>query len=64
MAYKIILDKDKCIGCGSCASICPASFEMKGDKAFPKKAKVAKITCEKNAADSCPVSAISLVESK
>lgn len=64
MVYKINLDKTKCIGCGACVSICPASFEMKGDKASPKKAKISKITCEKNAADSCPVNAISITESK
>jgi ferredoxin len=55
---KITVDKEACIGCGACASICPASFELKDGKAYAKKASVAKITCEKEAADSCPVNAI------
>lgn len=57
---KIKVDRNTCIGCGSCVAICPASFEMKDGKAKEKKAQVAKITCEKEAADSCPVNAISI----
>jgi len=57
---KISVDQEKCIGCGSCAAICPKSFEMVDGKAHAKKADVKKITCEKEAADSCPVDAISI----
>lgn len=57
---KIKVDRNTCIGCGSCAAICPSSFEMKDGKAKEKKEQVAKITCEKEAADSCPVNAISI----
>ncbi|MDD5133686.1 MAG: ferredoxin [Candidatus Nanoarchaeia archaeon] len=60
---EIKVDTNKCIGCGACAAICD-NFEMKdlkgSQKAFVKKAKVAKITCEKEAADTCPVQAISI----
>lgn len=59
---KITVDKKKCIGCGACASICPSSFEMKDGKSVAKKAKVAKITCEREAMDSCPVGAIKIEE--
>ena len=59
---KISVDKKLCIGCGACVSICPGSFEMKDGKSVAKKAKVDKITCEKEAADSCPVGAISIEE--
>jgi len=57
---KIKVDKEKCIGCGACVSICPASFEMFEGKAREKKTEVKKITCEKEAAESCPVNAISV----
>lgn len=57
---KIKIDTNKCIGCGSCAAICPASFEMKDGKAHAKKTEVKKLTCEKEAAESCPVEAIVL----
>jgi len=53
------IDKNKCIGCGACVSICPATFELKAGKAVVK-AQPKKLTCEKDAADSCPVNAISL----
>jgi ferredoxin len=55
---KISVDKKLCIGCGACVSICPASFEMKDGKSVAKKSKIDKITCEKEAAESCPVAAI------
>ena len=57
MSVKV--DAKKCIGCGACASICPATFDMKNGKAIIKK-QPSKITCEKDAKDSCPVEAISL----
>lgn len=50
------VDAEKCIGCGLCASICSDGFEMKNGKAHAKK----KVACSKNAAESCPVEAISL----
>ena len=46
-----------CIGCGTCASICPEVFEMNGAKAKVKAQK--KLPCVKEAIDSCPVDAIS-----
>jgi len=57
---KIKIDDDACIGCGLCQEICPATFQMKDFKAIVKKATVAKITKEKEAADSCPVQAIKI----
>jgi ferredoxin len=57
---KVVVDQNTCIGCGACASVCPATFEMVDGKAHVKKADVKKITCEKEAADSCPVSAITI----
>ena len=56
MAIKV--DKEKCIGCGLCASLCAEVFEMKDDgKAHVKKQK--DIPCVKEAIESCPVDAIS-----
>jgi len=59
---KIKVNQETCIGCGSCASICPKSFKMVDGKAKEIKESVAKITCEKEAAEACPVGAISVVE--
>jgi len=57
---KIIIDGEKCIGCGACVSLCPKSFKLVDGKACAIKAEVKKITCEKDAADSCPVCAITI----
>ena len=57
---KIKINKEKCIGCQLCVSICPKTFEMKDDKAVVKKSAIEKITCEREAADSCPTEAILL----
>lgn len=55
---KVTIDKDKCIGCGSCEALCPKSFKVINGKATVKK--IEKITCESEAAESCPVGAISV----
>lgn len=51
------VDKNKCIGCGLCASICSEVFEMKDGKAEVKEDK--DLPCVKEAVSSCPVEAIS-----
>ena len=60
MAHKIVVDKDKCIGCGACSATCPGSFAMTDGKAHPVKAEVEKLSCEKDAEAGCPVNAISV----
>ena len=53
------VDKNKCIGCGLCAGMCPETFHMDLDG----KSEVineAVTDCAKNAADNCPVEAISV----
>ena len=56
---KVTVDKDKCIGCGACESICPITFELKNGKSMVKN-RPKEITCEQEAADSCPVQAIKI----
>ncbi|MBU0662386.1 MAG: ferredoxin [Candidatus Diapherotrites archaeon] len=62
MAVKIEQDIEKCIGCGSCAAICPENWVMNGDKSKPKKTELDDIGCNKRAADACPVQCIKVVE--
>jgi len=53
------VDKNKCIGCGMCAGLCPESFQMDSDN----KSEVIKeevTDCAKNAAENCPVGAITV----
>ena len=60
MVHKIVVDQDKCIGCGACTATCPDSFKMAGGKAKPIKSSVETLTCEKDAEAGCPVDAISV----
>lgn len=53
----IKINKESCIGCGLCVSICPNVFEMDDDKAKVKAQKDEK--CVDKAIESCPVDAIS-----
>jgi len=70
---KIIHEKEKCIGCGSCVALCPKFWEMAEDgkasllnsKKNPKtgndELEVQKIGCNQEAADACPVQCIHIV---
>ena len=62
MAFRIEVDREKCIGCMACTMVCPGSFEMNGGKSRPKKAKIEKLTCEKEAESGCPVQAIRITK--
>lgn len=53
----IKIDKETCIGCGTCVGLCSNVFEMDDDG----KAKVISeedMECAQNAATACPVDAI------
>jgi len=58
--FKIEQDRNACIGCGACTSVCPDNWEMKGDKSHPKKIQVDDIGCNQEAADVCPVQCIKI----
>ena len=60
MTHKIVVDPDKCIGCGACANTCSESFAMKDGKSVPVKGEVEELSCEKAAESGCPVGAISV----
>lgn len=64
---KIKLEREKCIGCGSCSALCPKYFEMSDDgksgiKGAEKKEieelEVEKIECAESAAEACPAQCI------
>lgn len=60
MAKVLKIDKDKCLGCGTCVSLCPGVFALGEDG----KAKVESQEGDtekniQNTIDSCPAGAIS-----
>ena len=60
---KANVDKDTCIGCGACPSICPEVFSMDDDglaKAIDSEIPEDVQEDAKEARDSCPVDAIDI----
>jgi len=62
---KIIIEHEKCIGCGSCSAICPKYFEMAEDgkssiknSANKYELETSKLECAEAAAESCPTQCI------
>ena len=55
---KIEVIKDKCIGCGTCAALAAATFEMVDDIAVVKENTTDDEKTIRMAADSCPTEAI------
>jgi len=72
---KIIQEHKKCIGCGSCAAICPKYWEMDSNgkakiigSEFNSKSEnyeldIEEVGCNQNAADTCPVECIHIKKS-
>ena len=65
MSIKIKIQDDKCIGCGTCESLCPEVFEVKNNVSQVKKVNnlEEKLDCIKEAEESCPVQAIEIENS-
>jgi len=70
---KIHFERESCIGCGSCASVCSNFFELKEDgKAFLKDSipdgngnfdlNIDEPQCIEEAAEACPVQIIHLIK--
>jgi ferredoxin len=58
---KIKIDKNKCIGCGTCAALAPEVFELdENNKARVKNPKTNATETLQLAADSCPTQAIEI----
>jgi ferredoxin len=70
---KIIQEKSKCIGCGTCASLCSRYFEMQDDgkaqliepdlidKESERYEKtIEEVSCAKEAVEGCPVQCIEI----
>ena len=54
----IAVDKNLCIGCGACASLCPQGFKMNEENGKAEAINQEDLQCAQNASNSCPVQAI------
>jgi ferredoxin len=56
MGRKVILDEECCVGCGSCAELCPDVFEMdeEGEKALVILPEGGSEECIEEAMTACP----------
>jgi ferredoxin len=59
---KFHVNKEVCIGCGTCISACPECFEFDEDGKSQVKTDTTGDCDQKTIIDDCPVRAISLVE--
>jgi ferredoxin len=70
---KIILEREKCIGCGSCAALCAKYFQLAEDGKSQLlgsekntdgnyELEINEIGCVREAADACPVAIIHVIE--
>lgn len=63
---KIIFEKEKCIGCGSCQAVCPKYWQLGEEgkaKFLGENQEVEEIDCNKEAAEACPVQCIHIEKS-
>ena len=62
---KVVLDKTKCIGCGSCVANCGVNeggnFDF-GEDNFPEVVNETPVESTQAAVEGCPVEAISIEE--
>lgn len=70
---KIIHEREKCIGCGSCAALCPAFWEMSEDGKSKLigaekntegnyELETNEVGCNQEAADTCPAQCIRIIQ--
>ncbi len=71
---KIIIEIEKCIGCGSCQIVCPKYFELADDgkahikgsvkdsKSGNEELETEKLECAEAAVEICPVECIKIIK--
>ncbi len=61
MAFTIVFEKEKCMGCGACTTC--DNWKMGDDrKVYPVKTQLEELGCNETAAEICPINIISFKE--
>ena len=60
MDYNISIEKKKCIGCGTCISLCPKLFKLNKGKAETINKKIKNLDEALKAEEACPIQAIKI----
>ncbi len=61
--YRIVHERDKCIACGVCASVCPDNWQIGEDgMGEPVRTELEDISCNMDAAQACPSNCIHIYE--
>jgi ferredoxin len=62
--FKIVIDRSLCSGFGACAELAPEIFDVDGSGLVSLRAGTSEDPAVLDAADACPMAAISVVEVK
>ena len=60
--FRIVVDRSLCSGFGTCAELAPDVFELDGGIASVRVGETGDPTAAYEAADACPMGAISVIE--
>jgi ferredoxin len=60
--FRIVVDRSLCSGFGACAELAPDVFELEGGIASVRVGETADPAAAYEAADACPMGAISVIE--
>ena len=56
----VSIDKNLCIGCSACVSLCPKTFKMNEEEGKAEVIASDDIPCAQSATEACPAQAIAI----
>jgi ferredoxin len=62
MPWTTRIDQEQCLGSGMCAALAPELYRLEGERAEPVRAEIGADERALDAADSCPASAITVLD--
>ncbi|MBO0654342.1 ferredoxin [Streptomyces triculaminicus] len=62
MAWRVAVDRSRCMGSGICTALAPSAFALDGERSRPLSEETAPDEALLDAADSCPAGAVTVTE--